>query len=298
MRLVRLSVPASTANLGSGFDSLGLGLELRNSLEMEVIAEGLDIEIEGEGERDLPRDETNLMVRAAESVFQRVDKKPTGIRLRATNRIPLSSGLGSSAAAVVAAVAAANQLADAGLSNDDLLSFAVRIEGHADNAAASIFGGLNLVRADGDVVVSRQVNIPELRVAVAHPDFGLSTKLMRQVLPSEVPLEDAAFNLGSALLSVEALRSGDYSLLAHVMEDRLHQPTRAGHIPGYAKVTESARRAGAAGVALSGAGPSLVAFGPSGHEKIAQAMVEAWADVGVTSRGFVLSAARRGITRE
>ncbi len=113
-----------------------------------------------------------------------------------------------------------------------------------------------------------------------------------------MPLEDAAFNLGSALLSVEALRSGDYSLLAQVMEDRLHQPTRAGHIPGYAKVTESARKAGAAGVALSGAGPSLVAFGPSGHEKIAQAMVEAWADVGVKSRGFVLSAARQGITRE
>jgi homoserine kinase len=265
---------------------------------MEVVKEGLDIEIEGEGEKDLPRDETNLIAQSAEEVFRRIGKKPSGLRIRATNRIPLSSGLGSSAAAVVAAVAAANILVDGGLSNDDLLSVAVRIEGHADNAAASMFGGLNLVRADGDVVVSRQVEIPELRVALAHPDFGLSTKQMRQVLPGEVPLEDAAFNLGSALLSVEALRSGDYSLLAQVMEDRLHQPTRAGHIPGYTRVTESARSAGAAGVALSGAGPSLVAFGPSGHEKIARAMVEAWADEGVNSRGFVLSAARRGVTRE
>jgi homoserine kinase len=142
------------------------------------------------------------------------------------------------------------------------------------------------------------VEIPELRVAVAHPDFGLSTKQMRLALPDHVALSDAAFNLGSALLSVEALRTGDFSLLAQVMDDRLHQPTRAGHIPGYSKVTEAARKAGAAGVALSGAGPSLVAFGPSGHERIARAMVKTWASLGVKATGLVLPVARSGVTRE
>lgn len=299
MKTVRLNVPASTANLGPGFDALGLALELRNTVEMGSIEEGLVVELEGEGADELPRDGENLMIRAAQALFDRIGRKPKGLKLQAVNRIPLRSGLGSSAAAVVGALAAANVLVDGGLSTDELLQLALGLEGHADNAAASFYGGLNVVTAtdDGEVLV-RQIPIPSLRVAVAHPSFGLSTQSMRQVLPKQVLLEDAAANIGHALLTVEALRTGDYALLGHVMSDRLHQSCRARHIPGFEQVVLAARKAGAAGVALSGAGPSVVAFAPSGHERIARAMVEAWADAGIEARDLTLSAAGQSILRE
>lgn len=297
MRTVRLSVPASTANLGPGFDSVALALELRNTLEMEQIEGGLLVELEGEGAEELPRDRSNLMVLAAQMVFDRLGKDPPGLRVKVTNRIPLSSGLGSSAAAVVASLAAANQLVDGGLSTDEILQIACELESHADNAAASIFGGLNLVSVGEDGILARQVSIPPLRVAVAHPGFHLSTKTMRRALPERIPLRDAAYNVGHALLTVEALRSGDYALLARSMSDRLHQAVRCGYIPGFDTVVDAARQAGAAAVALSGAGPSVVAFAPSGHERIARAMVEAWDDAGIEANGHVFSAAEHGLMR-
>jgi homoserine kinase len=137
-----------------------------------------------------------------------------------------------------------------------------------------------------------------MRVAVAQPQFGLSTESMREVLPDQVPMEDAAYNLGHALLTVEALRSGDYNLLGQAMTDRLHQRVRAAHITGFDSVVEAARQAGAAAVALSGAGPSLIAFAPRGHEKIAQAMVEAWAESGIEAKALTLGVATEGVKRE
>jgi homoserine kinase len=298
VKSVRLNVPASTANLGPGFDALGLALELRNTVEMESIEEGLVVEIEGEGADELPRDAENLMVKAARILFDRVGRKPKGLKLKAVNRIPLRSGLGSSAAAVVGALAAANVLVNGGLSTDVLLQLALDLEGHADNAAASFYGGLNVVAATEGEVLVRQIPIPSIRVAVALPSFGLSTQSMRQALPKEVPLKDAAANIGHALLTVEALRSGDYALLGRVMTDRLHQAHRARHIPGFEQVVRAARQAGAAAVALSGAGPSLVAFAPSGHDRIARAMVEAWAGAGIEARDLTMPVAEQSVLRE
>jgi homoserine kinase len=298
MRKIRLSVPASSANLGPGFDALGMALELRNTLEMRVIEEGLAVEVEGEGLDELPRDDTNLMVKVAGAVFEKVGRRPSGLGLYCVNRIPLRSGLGSSAAAAVGAAAAANALVDGGLSTDELLWIASEWEGHADNAAASLHGGLNLVAVESGEVLVRNVSLPPMRVAVAQPNFGLSTQRMREVLPSRVPTEDAAYNLGHALLTVEALRSGEYNFLGKSMTDRLHQPFRAAHIAGYDSVIEAARRAGAAAVVLSGAGPSLIAFAPGGHERIARAMVEAWAGTGIEARGLALAVATEGVRRE
>jgi homoserine kinase len=298
MREIRLSVPASTANLGPGFDSLGMALELRNTLEMRVIEEGLVVEVEGEGVDELPRDGGNLMVKVARAIFERVGRRPSGLGLCVSNAIPLRSGLGSSAAAAVGAAAAANELIDGGLSTDEILRIVFEWEGHADNAAASLHGGLNLVGVASREIMVRQVPIPHIRVAVAQPNFGLSTESMREVLPSRVSMEDAAYNMGHALLTVEALRSGDYSLLGRAMMDRLHQRFRAAHIAGFEPVVEAARQAGAAAVALSGAGPSLIAFAPRGHERIAQAMVGAWASTGVEARGLTLSVATEGVKRE
>jgi homoserine kinase len=275
-----------------------MALELRNTLEMRVIEEGLVVEVEGEGIEELPRDDGNLMVKVARAVFDRVGRRPSGLGLYASNAIPLRSGLGSSAAAAVGAAAAANELIDGGLSTDEVLRTAYEWEGHADNAAASLHGGLNLVGVASREVLVRQIPIPQMRVAVAQPEFGLSTESMREVLPDRVSMEDAAYNLGHALLTVEALRNGDYSLLGRAMTDRLHQRIRAAHITGFDAVVEAARQAGAAAVALSGAGPSLIAFAPRGHERIAQAMVEAWAEAGVEARALTLGVATEGVRRE
>ena len=296
MRTVRLSVPASTANLGPGFDSLALALDLRNTLQMESIKDGLIMVLEGEGAKELPKGATSLIARAAQSVFEHVGRSPSGLKVTSVNNIPLGAGLGSSAAATVSALAAANLLVDGGLSTGEMLRLARHFEGHGDNAAASLYGGLNLVTEAGGEVLARQVSVPSLRVAVALPSFGLSTDTMRRALPEEIPLKDAALNVGHALLTVEALRSGDYALLARVMTDRLHEQVRSRHIPGFEKVVEAAREAGAAAVTLSGAGPSLVAFAPRGLERIAQAMVKAWADLGVSARDLVLNTAEQGVT--
>jgi homoserine kinase len=293
---VRVSVPASTANLGPGFDALGLALELRNEIEMELRGDERRIEIEGEGAEELPRDSTNLIFRCVDALLEHSGRAGAGLAVVARNRIPLASGLGSSAATAVGALAAANRLFGAGLDAGALLGLAARIEGHADNAAASLYGGLNLCVADRDRPLVRTVSVPAQRVVVVTPDFGLSTGETRAALPRQVSLSDAVFNIGRALLVVEALRSADWELLGRAVADRLHQPHRAARIPGYADVTAAARSAGAAAVAISGGGPSLAAFCPDGHQRIGDAMIAAWRGHGIGARCFVLDVAERGLS--
>ncbi len=299
MRRVTVLVPASTANLGPGFDCLGLALGLHNTVQMEALPHGLEVEVTGEGAAGLPGGPDNLILRAAERLFGRAGRRPAGLRLHARNHIPLSSGLGSSAAAVVGGLAAANALIDARLPREELLRMACDLEGHPDNAAPALFGGLVLVAAGagaGDPPLMRPIPLGDLRqVAVALPALQLSTAQMRQALPEQVPLRDAVFNLGRAALTVEALRGGDYPLLREAMADRLHQPYRKRFIPGFDQAVTAARAAGAAGVALSGAGPALVAFAPSGHDRIARAMAAAFEAAGVPCSSFVLPVDSQGV---
>jgi len=295
MKRVIVTVPASTANLGPGFDCLGLALGLHNTVEMQVLPQGLEVDIEGEGEGSLPGDASNLIVKAASKLFEKTGKQPPGMRLHAVNRIPLSSGLGSSAAAVIAGLAAANALVDGGLSREELLRLAYELEGHADNAAAALFGGLNLVSAGADELITRQVPVPDLKVAIALPDLKLSTPQLREALPEQVPFCDAVFNLGRTALTIEALRTGDHELLGWSMADRLHQPYRKQFIPGFDAAVAAARRAGAAAVALSGSGPALIAFAPSGHERIAQAMALAFEEAGLAARAYALPVDQQGV---
>jgi len=295
---VRVSVPASTANLGPGFDALGLALELRNEIEMELAGDGRRIEIEGEGAAELARDSTNLIFRCVDALLEHTGRAAAGLRVVARNRIPLASGLGSSAATAVGALAAANRLMGAGLDDGVVLGLATKIEGHADNAAPSLYGGLNLCASDRDRPLVRTLSLPRQRVVVVTPDFGLPTGETRAALPKQVSLADAVFNIGRALLVVEALRSADWELLGRVMADRLHQPHRATRIPGYAEVAEAARRAGAAAVAISGGGPSLAAFCAASHEAVGEAMVGAWRAHGIGARPFVLEVAEQGLRWE
>ena len=284
-------VPASSANLGPGFDSVALALDLVNELEVELTAAGLELTVEGEGQAALPRDASNLIVRAALRLFRELGAKPPGLRLRSINRIPLGAGLGSSGAAIVTGLLAADAVVGAGLARDELLKIASDLEGHLDNPAASIYGGLVLV-GEGPLVC--QVPIANLQVAVVVPELDLPTLEMRRALPCNAPLVDAVFNLGRVTMLVEALRRADYELLSRVMEDRLHQPYRTPSIPGYEAARAAALAAGAAGVALSGAGPGLIAFGPHGLPSIAEAIAQAFHLHGISTRRFLLSPATEG----
>lgn len=295
MKRVIITVPASTANLGPGFDCLGLALGLHNTVEMQSLAQGLEVDIEGEGQDSLPSDPSNLIVRAASRLFEKTGKQPPGLRIHAINRIPLSSGLGSSAAAAIAGLAAANALVEAGLTSHEILRLAYELEGHADNAAAALFGGLNVVSTSGDELITRQAPAADFKVAIALPALKLSTPLMREALPQQVPLGDAVFNVGRTALTIEALRTGDYELLGQAMADRLHQPYRKQFIPGFDGAMAAARRAGAAAVVLSGSGPALVAFAPSGHERIAQAMALAFEEAGLAARAYALPVDHQGL---
>ena len=291
---VKVSVPATTANLGPGFDCLGLALGLHNTVELETIGGGLRITVEGEGARLIPTDASNLVSSAVHALFQRVGQPAPALHIHLGNAIPVMSGLGSSSAAVVGGLVAANALLGEPLAVDDLLDLAIEIEGHPDNAAPSLLGGLVVVIAAARTPVYRRIETPTLRVVVAVPAFRLPTVEARAALPEQVPLADAVFNLGRTALVVHSLSHADYDLLAAVMDDRLHQPYRTRLIPGLADVFRAARQAGAAGVALSGAGPSVVAFAPAEHEAIAQAMRLAFADHGLDARTVVLETTTEG----
>jgi homoserine kinase len=295
MRGVVIRVPASTANLGPGFDCLGLALGLYNEVNAQVVERGLRLQIEGEGAEALPCDRSNLFFRAVAFGFQRIQAALPGLSIRMVNCIPPRSGLGSSAATVVAGLAAANALNGEPFDKPQLLGLAWELEGHADNAAASLFGGLNIVNPAGGDVLSGRVPVGPLRVIVALPQIDLPTSDMRKALPETVPFADVIYNVANAALSVQALRDQDYGMLARCMKDRLHQPYRKARIPGYDAVVDAARSRGAAAVALSGAGPSMVAFAPTRHKEIAAAMGDAFQAAGVAARTFVLPVDRSGV---
>ena len=294
MNAIRLDVPASSANLGPGFDCLAVALELRNTLHLTETTWGLSVEIEGEGADSLPKDERNLIVQAAFKAFEAISYAPSGLHFRCLNRIPLGSGLGSSAAAIVAGLLAANHLGGGPLGQEALLELALSMEGHVDNAAAALLGGLTVAALDGDSILARRLPLQDLRFAVALPRIDLPTEAMRAALPPKVPMSDATFNVAHALLASEALRTGDSSLLRRAVADRLHIPHRASFVPAYDDVVAAALGAGASAATLSGAGPSLIAFTDRHGEAVLQAMLSAFEASGVEARGWILSAAHEG----
>jgi homoserine kinase len=286
---ISVTVPATTANLGPGLDCLGLALTLYNRVVFEETSAGLTVSVNGEGKGIIPEDETNLVVQAAERVFHLTGRRPDGLRVVQENFIPVSSGLGSSAAAVLGGILAANGMVGEPLDREELLALAIGIEGHPDNVTPALFGGLTLVVDDDGKIIVTPIPIPEMRVAVVMPEFNLTTAEARAALPAEVPLADAIYNAGRVGLLVRALETGDYDALRVATQDRLHQPYRLPLISGLADVFEAGRAVGAAAVALSGAGPSIIAFAPAGHQEIVQAMREAFTAAGLKSRSWLLS---------
>lgn len=295
MSTVRVTIPATSANLGPGFDSMGLALGLTNSVELSKTDNGLTVEIRGEGADTPSADATNLIVTAAYTVFKRVDYRPRGLHFVLTNSIPLASGLGSSAAALVGGMVAANTLLDEPLSGDELLALAVKAEGHPDNVCPAFLGGLVISSYMDEHLIYHQMPIKPMEVVLVLPAVQSHTKEMRALLPNSVPLKDAAANIGRAVLVAQALSEGNYDLLADAMQDRLHEPYRRAVIPGFEQAVEAALEAGAAAVALSGAGPSLIAFAPSRHAEIASSMANTLrVTIGQDARAWILPVDTQG----
>jgi homoserine kinase len=292
--MITLRVPATSANLGPGFDCLGLALDLWNEVTFEP-AEEIRYEVSGEGAGVLNGQTPNLLSEAFERAAQVAGKK-LGAIIRAQNGIPLGSGLGSSAAAIVAGLWGANALLGEVFSPAELLRLATQLEGHPDNVAPALSGGLTVSALVGDEVIVQRYAVPQVSLVVVQPQVHWPTQVARAVLPASVPRSDAIFNLGRVALVIEALRNGDLPLLQKVMEDRLHQPYRLPHIPGALAAFESARYFGA--VALSGAGPSLIVFtSPEQAAAARESLIAAFGRAGVSARGWLLHPTLQGVHR-
>ena len=260
----RVKVPGSSANLGPGFDTLGLALSIYDTLEVEVIESGLEVEIFGEGADDLPRDSSNLIVKAINSGLIAADVRAPGLRVVCHNQIPQSRGLGSSAAAAAAGVVAANTLAGSPLDEDTVVQLSSEFEGHPDNAGASVLGGAVVswtdIPVDGRSKPSyRAVRIPvdeSIKAVALVPDFHTSTNAVRKVLPSHVTHTDARFNVSRTAVMTAALQHHPH-LLFEGTRDRLHQPYRADVLPVTAEWVNRLRNRGYAAY-LSGAGPTAL----------------------------------------
>ena len=260
---VRVRVPASTANLGPGFDALGLALALHDEIEVAPATSGLRVEVHGEGAGQVPTDQKNLVVRALLAASAQCGYRPGGLVLRCRNRIPHSRGLGSSAAAAVAGVLAGYALA--GIEpGDAALQMAAGFDGHADNVAACLLGGLVISwKEEMSFRATRLEPHQDLMSVLLVPEQTSATAATRGLLPAEVPHADAAFTAGRAALLVHALTAEPRLLLA-ATEDRLHQPYRRAAYPATGRLVDALRGLGVA-AAVSGAGPTVLAFPMNGE---------------------------------
>jgi homoserine kinase len=288
-------VPATTANLGPGFDCLGLALDLWATFWVESIQHGLEVECRCDDGTALPSDGQNLAVQAMRAAFRRANKPLPSLRIRVECGIPIGRGLGSSAAAIVGGLVAANSLLGGCYSQAELLALATSIEGHPDNVAAALLGGLVIAVQDGKRLTTVRRPVPRsLECVLFIPQHALSTKLARKVLPACVPRADAVYNIGRAALWIAAVQTRQWEWLDLATRDRLHQPYRRSLIKGMEQVFESARQAGARGVALSGAGPTLIAFTDRAGGAIAEAMERTGARLGLTGTARIVKVSRRG----
>jgi len=304
---ITVHIPATSANMGPGFDVLGVALHLYNEVSLSSDPHGfshsyhapqLAVDIEGEGTAILPRNPTNLVVRAAYKVFEKAGRWPKELHVKLVNRIPLSRGLGSSSAAALGGICAANALTGNTLPEETLLEMAVAMEGHPDNVVPAMSGGFCISGIiDHEVRYLKFPAPASLRAVVCSPDRPLETQEARRVLPSRVPFSAAVFTSSRVAFLVGAILQKRYEWLSFAMEDVLHQPSRAKLIPGLNEAMREARNAGAYGSALSGAGSSVIALAKPGAtaNHVGHAMQKAFAANHVPSRFRVLALENKGV---
>jgi len=292
-KIVKVRVPATTANLGAGFDTFGLALTLYNEFEVEE-ADGVFIESYPENEF-LKNPENNLFIKVVKYLCESEGKTFHGAKLKQTVNIPVARGLGSSATAIVAGILTGFAVHKKLLTDEEFFKVAYLFEPHPDNLLPAWKGGLIAALKTKDKTYYSKIDFPqELKAVVVIPDFELSTELARSVLPKEIPLKDAVFNIQRASLFIRALQEKRFDLLKVAMEDRLHQPYRKSLIPNFDKIIQHAYDSGAVGASLSGAGSTMLALALDNFDKIGQAMVSAFSEADINAKYLVLDVDTEG----
>ena len=300
MTLIRVKAPATTANMGPGYDCLGLALDVWNTLEIEVLKGGEPVvEVTGEGADELGTGRDNLIYRAMEFLFQDVGEDMPAVRINCDNAIPIARGMGSSAAAIAGGLVAANYLCSQEYTANDLLEMAATIEGHPDNVAAAVLGGMQLVIMDqtdeGNRLYTVPLNVPpELHAVVFVPQVRISTKDARAVLPEKVSMADAVHNMGRVGLLVAAMATNHPEYLTVATQDRIHQPYRQPWFPAMKVIFQAALDAGAMGVFLSGSGSTVLALTKGREMTVAYEMAEAARQASVEGNVSVTQPTVRG----
>lgn len=300
---IGVCVPGSTSNLGAGFDCFGLALRLYLDVRATIAHEGSEpcvVRSTGEGGgSELPRTGDNLIYRAMRFAAEREGLTLPPVRLAVRNEIPLGRGLGSSAAAIVAGLTLAGAVCGRELDDEALLHYATEMEGHPDNVAPSLRGGwvTSCVRDDGSVLAVKRRWPDDIKVVVVLPEVELATSRARAALPSLVERRDAVYNLQRAALFGAALEAGDDELIWESMRDRLHQPYRRDLVPGLAAALDTPRQPGLVGLALSGAGPSIIALARGRFEEIGETIADGFRGAGVAARARVLEVDEDGLCR-
>lgn len=302
-KLITFKIPATSANIGSGFDSVGLALTLYNEIQIfdNEDSKKIEFEIYGEGENEISKRD-NMIYSAMKLVFKKLKSKPDkGYIVKCINRIPLSRGLGSSSAAIVGGLLSANyMLGNKLIIEKDILNMAVQIEGHPDNVAPAILGGIisGVVKKNEDFKYVKIKPPKNLKAIVSIPDFYLSTEIARNILPKEIKIEDAIFNISRAAMLTSALFSNRLDLLEVATEDKIHQDYRAKFIPNLQKLFKETKKAGAYSSTISGAGSSILALAKDDKNiinKVSEAMRLSFEKKNVRSVIKVLNIPSKGI---
>ena len=302
-KLITFKIPATSANIGSGFDSVGLALNLYNEIHIyeNYNSKKIEFEIFGEGENEISKKD-NMIYSAMKLVFKKLKSKPNkGYIIKCINRIPLSRGLGSSSAAIIGGLLCSNFILGNKLKIEkDILNMAVQIEGHPDNVAPAILGGIisGVVKKEEDFKYIKIKPPKNLKAIVSIPDFYLSTEIARNILPKEITRKDAIFNISRAALLTSALFSNRLDLLEIATEDKIHQDYRAKFIPNLNQLFKETKKAGAYSVTISGAGSSILALTKDDKniiEKVSKAMHSSFKKKNINSIIKVLNIPTKGI---
>lgn len=292
---VSVKVPATTANLGSGFDCLGMALPIYNVITIEeTVLPGTGIEINILNEtgvenafamEHIPTDENNLVYKAVEMLYNSIGQNPSELKITVKSQIPVARGLGSSASVIVGGLLAANELLGNPADEPALLSIATEVEGHPDNVTPAIVGGLVLtsMEDDGSIVYRKLIWPEDWVITVCIPDYELATDISRSVLPKEVPMADASFNLRRIAMFMHAIQNKDEELMKLALQDKLHQPYRMKLVPGLNQIIKNLKHEESVlGCVLSGAGPSILIISKKNNlDKIKSIVSETWADLNV-----------------
>lgn len=298
---VTVAVPATSANLGPGFDCLGVALSLHNQFKFSLLPDGsqvVAIDVTGEEATRVKTDHNNLAYQSFAKLYSHLGKEPPAVKIEICLNVPLARGLGSSATAIVGGLVGANVLAGLPLTQTEVMKLAISIEGHPDNVVPALLGGcrLTVAREDQNWDVCLIPWHGDIVPVLAIPNFELSTHQARSILPDSISRADAIFNIAHLGLLLRALQEGRTDWLHTALADRLHQPYRQSLIPGYEVVQRAAIAAGAHGLVISGAGPTLLALTDQQHAEAASAaMSQAWATQQIDSRVEILSIDTQGV---